>query len=146
MGIGVTVLQVGATWTARGVVSLSMSGDLNLLDDRTPGDKPALTLSGIQKGITAGEFATPAELLCALLSSYPGAVVDAKGTFIAASYDGRAVAFDSSTGKAEPVPGSGHSGQVSLSTQLAIARTHLFAGCRAGSFGWSGSRRQCWVR
>ncbi|KAH7100572.1 WD40 repeat-like protein [Auriculariales sp. MPI-PUGE-AT-0066] len=57
IGSGVSNQQVGAAWTARGVVSLSMSGDLNLLDDRTPGDKPALVLTGSQKGITAGAAA-----------------------------------------------------------------------------------------
>ncbi|KAH9855356.1 WD40 repeat-like protein [Lenzites betulinus] len=53
LGTGVNHQQVGNTWTEEdSIVSLSMSGDLNVFDKRV-GDKPARVLSGPQKAITA---------------------------------------------------------------------------------------------
>ncbi|KZV85264.1 WD40 repeat-like protein [Exidia glandulosa HHB12029] len=91
LGSGVDNQQVGATWTGKGIVSVNMAGDLTLLDEGS--SEPKLVLRGAQKSITAG------------------AVTSSSGTFIAGSYDGRVVRFESS-GKADVVPGPGHTGQV----------------------------------
>ena len=73
-------------------------------------------LAGLQKSITAGEmFSTFISFRA--YEFLEGAVVDSKGTFIAGSYEGRSVAFDSS-GKAEIIPGAGHTGQVSVLPSL----------------------------
>ncbi|KAI0631116.1 WD40 repeat-like protein [Trametes polyzona] len=53
LGSTVSHQQVGNTWTeGDNIVSLSMSGDLNVFDKRV-GDKPARVLHGPQKAITA---------------------------------------------------------------------------------------------
>ncbi|KAI0763094.1 WD40 repeat-like protein [Trametes elegans] len=53
LGSGVNHQQVGNTWTeGDSIVSLSISGDLNVFDKRV-GDKPARVLYGPQKSITA---------------------------------------------------------------------------------------------
>lgn len=47
-------IQVGATWTGKGIVSVNMAGDLTLLDEGST--EPKLVLRGAQKSITAGTF------------------------------------------------------------------------------------------
>ncbi|KAI8976703.1 WD40 repeat-like protein [Trametes punicea] len=70
LGTGVNHQQVGNTWTeCDSIVSLSMSGDLNVFDKRV-GDKPAHVLYGPQKAITA-------------------ALPEAQSTFIVGTADGR---------------------------------------------------------
>ncbi|KAI0716528.1 WD40 repeat-like protein [Earliella scabrosa] len=76
LGSGVNHQQVGNTWTAGdSIVSLSMSGDLNVFDKRV-GDKPARVLYGPQKAITSG-LKTPSSA----------------STFIVGTADGRVLSF-----------------------------------------------------
>ncbi|KAL1949187.1 hypothetical protein VTO73DRAFT_10993 [Trametes versicolor] len=59
LGSSVAHQQVGNTWTEEdSIVSLSMSGDLNIFDKRV-GDKPARVLNGPQKAVTAGLAGPP---------------------------------------------------------------------------------------
>ncbi|KAI0356078.1 WD40 repeat-like protein [Trametes cingulata] len=77
LGSGVNHQQVGNTWTeGDSIVSLSMSGDLNVFDKRV-GDKPAHVLYGPQKAITA-------------------ALPTASSTFIVGTADGRVLQHDDS--------------------------------------------------
>lgn len=79
LGSGVNHQQVGNTWTGGDdIVSLSMSGDLNIFDKRV-GDKPARVLNGPQKSITTAISA----------ASSPG-------TFFAGTADGRILAYSDS--------------------------------------------------
>ncbi|KAI0690233.1 WD40 repeat-like protein [Cerioporus squamosus] len=76
LGSGVNHQQVGNTWTAGdSIVSLSMSGDLNIFDKRV-GDKPARVLHGPQKAITAALKAP-----------------SSASTFIVGTADGRVLSF-----------------------------------------------------
>ncbi|RDX44431.1 WD40 repeat-like protein [Lentinus brumalis] len=76
LGSGVNHQQVGNTWTAGdSIISLSMSGDLNVFDKRV-GDKPARVLYGPQKSITAA-LKTPSSA----------------STFIVGTADGRVLSF-----------------------------------------------------
>ncbi|KAI0918644.1 hypothetical protein AcW1_009523 [Taiwanofungus camphoratus] len=91
LGSGVNHQQVGNAWTSGDdIVSLSMSGALNVFDKRI-GDKPARVLFGPQGSITAATSSKPK-------------------TFLAGTADGRILAFDSSYSYLE---GEGHSGLVS---------------------------------
>ncbi|KLO12889.1 WD40 repeat-like protein [Schizopora paradoxa] len=75
VGTGVPNQQVGNAWAEGGdIVSLSLSGVLNVFDQRE-GGKPSRTLHGPQKAITA-------------------ATVTSSGTFIAGTGDGRILAYD----------------------------------------------------
>ncbi|THH29175.1 hypothetical protein EUX98_g5012 [Antrodiella citrinella] len=93
LGTGVHNQQVGNTWTAGDdIVSLSMSGDLNIFDKRT-GDKPARILQGPTKSITSA-------------ISTSGST-----TFIAGASDGRIVSFSGS--EYSTIAGPGHASLVS---------------------------------
>ncbi|KAI0322912.1 WD40 repeat-like protein [Amylostereum chailletii] len=93
LGTGVDHQQVGNVWSAPDIiVSLSMSGDLNVFDQRS-GDKPVKVLYGPQKSVTA---ATPVS----------------SETFIVGTADGRLLSYDS-TGDAAYISGTGHSNFVS---------------------------------
>ncbi|PIL23440.1 hypothetical protein GSI_14751 [Ganoderma sinense ZZ0214-1] len=88
LGSGVNNQQVGNTWTAGdSIVSLSMSGDLNVFDKRV-GDKPARVLYGPQKAITSAIKAPSSD-----------------STFIVGTADGRALAH---TTEYEYVGGEAH--------------------------------------
>ncbi|KAI1787572.1 WD40 repeat-like protein [Ganoderma leucocontextum] len=88
LGSGVNHQQVGNTWTAcDSIVSLSMSGDLNIFDKRV-GDKPARVLYGPQKAITSAIKAPSAD-----------------STFIVGTADGRVLAH---TTEYEYVGGEAH--------------------------------------
>lgn len=94
LGSGVDHQQVGNTWTGGDdIVSLSISGDLNVFDKRV-GDKPSRILSGPQKSITA---AVP--------------VPSSPGTFLAGTADGRILSY-SDSGYVH-LEGQGHSALVS---------------------------------
>ncbi|KAF5310738.1 hypothetical protein D9619_007892 [Psilocybe cf. subviscida] len=94
LGSGVNHQQVGNTWTAdNNIVSLSMSGDLNIFDARTP-DKPVSILSAPQISVTAVAPSSPS-------------------TFIAGTTDGRVYSYDSATFASTSLSGEGHSNNVS---------------------------------
>ncbi|PCH35254.1 WD40 repeat-like protein [Wolfiporia cocos MD-104 SS10] len=90
--------QVGSTWTAGDdIVSLSMSGALNVFDRRV-GDKPARVLLGPQKSITAA------------------VALPSASTFLAGSADGRILSRTYSDAGAESyaqLEGEGHAALVS---------------------------------
>ncbi|KII87874.1 hypothetical protein PLICRDRAFT_42397 [Plicaturopsis crispa FD-325 SS-3] len=94
VGTAVSDQQVGNVWSgAEDIVSLSISGDLNIFDRRS-GDKPARIINGPQKAITA---AVPLD----------------KGTFLAGTADGRVLSFTAATGEASTLGGESHSNLVS---------------------------------
>ncbi|CCL99609.1 uncharacterized protein FIBRA_01627 [Fibroporia radiculosa] len=89
LGSGVDNQQVGNAWTASdNIVSLSMSGTLNIFDKRV-GDKPSTKLFGPQKSVTAA-LTLPST----------------SGTFLAGTADGRVLSYSDS--KYAPLEGSGH--------------------------------------
>ncbi|KAJ7689439.1 WD40 repeat-like protein [Mycena rosella] len=89
LGAGVNNQQVGNVWSREeDIVSLSLSGDLNVFDPRV-GDKPARVVTGAQKSITAVAAA-------------------GTGTFLAGTADGRVVEYSVASGTAAPVEGAGH--------------------------------------
>ncbi|GJE96547.1 WD40 repeat domain-containing protein [Phanerochaete sordida] len=97
LGKAVEQQQVGNAWTEGGdIVSLSLSGDLNVFDKRA-GDKPSRVLYGPSKAVTA---LTP---------------TSSSGTFIAGLADGRVLSFDTDYKYAE---GAGHKNLVSGATTL----------------------------
>ncbi|KAH9941649.1 WD40 repeat-like protein [Epithele typhae] len=78
LGPGVSNQQVGNTWTpGDDIVSLSMSGDLNLFDARAASAAPTRVLHAPQKAVTAGLRA-------------PGG----SATFVVGTADGRVLAHD----------------------------------------------------
>ncbi|TCD64690.1 WD40 repeat-like protein [Steccherinum ochraceum] len=90
---GVSYQQVGNTWTpGDDIVSLSISGDLNVFDKRA-GDKPARVLQAPTKAISS---AIPT----------PGS-----DTFVVGTNDGRVLSFSDS--EYSTVEGSGHASLVS---------------------------------
>ncbi|KAK7462716.1 WD40 repeat-like protein [Stygiomarasmius scandens] len=97
IGSGVNHQQVGGVWSGESdIVSLSLSGDLNIIDPRT-GDKPRRVIRAPQKAITA----------ISPLSS---------GTFIAGTADGRVLSYSTSSGESTLLDGDCHT---SLVTGLA---------------------------
>ncbi|KAJ7031946.1 WD40-repeat-containing domain protein [Mycena alexandri] len=89
LGAGVNNQQVGNVWNREAdIVSLSLSGDLNVFDARV-GDKPARVVTGPQKSITA-------------------LAPSGSGTFLAGTADGRVVEYSTASGEAAPVEGQGH--------------------------------------
>ncbi|KAF8221062.1 WD40 repeat-like protein [Tricholoma matsutake] len=100
LGTDVGHQQVGNTWSGeRDIVSLSLSGDLNVFDPRI-GDIPARILTATQKAIS----------VLAPTSSE---------TFLAGTATGRVLSF-SSTGESTSIQGEGHSNIV---TGIAVSRT-----------------------
>ncbi|TFL01445.1 WD40-repeat-containing domain protein [Pterulicium gracile] len=97
LGSGIHHQQVGAVWSGEAdIVSLSMSGDLNVFDKRVA-DKPGRVIKGPQKPITS----------TALPSS---------STFLAGTADGRVVAYSvagDELSEARHVAGDGHTNYVS---------------------------------
>ncbi|EGO03741.1 hypothetical protein SERLA73DRAFT_175361 [Serpula lacrymans var. lacrymans S7.3] len=86
--------QMGNTWSgAENLVSLSMSGDLNIFDRRV-GDKPSRILEGPQKAITAA------------------ATVSAS-TFLAGTADGRIISYEAASGDTKLISGQTHTSLVS---------------------------------
>jgi WD40 repeat protein len=85
VGSGVPNQQVGGVWSGiSDLVSLSMSGDLNIFDPRT-GDKPTRILQAPQKAVTAASSTS-------------------SSTFFAGSADGRVLSYDTdSTSPSEAV-------------------------------------------
>ncbi|KAJ7204799.1 WD40 repeat-like protein [Mycena pura] len=89
LGSGVNNQQVGNVWTREAdIVSLSLSGELNILDARV-GDKPPRVITGPQKSITA-------------------VAPSSAGTFLAGTADGRVVEYTTASGEAMSVLGPGH--------------------------------------
>jgi WD40 repeat protein len=104
MGTGVDHQQVGNTWVGpEGLVSLSMSGHLNVFDRRV-GDKPSRILYGPTKGITK-------------------AVQTSNGTLFVGDSSGRVTSF-TPNGDAQPLKGDGHAGPV---TGLAVGSSSIFS-------------------
>ncbi|CAK5280612.1 unnamed protein product [Mycena citricolor] len=93
LGAGVNNQQVGNVWSREtDIVSLSLSGDLNVFDSRA-GDKPGRVFTGPQKSIT-------------------GVAPSSNGTFLAGTADGRIVEYTTSSGETKAVHGQGHTGLV----------------------------------
>ncbi|RMZ75808.1 hypothetical protein DV738_g5269, partial [Chaetothyriales sp. CBS 135597] len=94
--------QVGVVWPSGRsdglIISLSLDGQLNYL--HTSSATPTRVVSGHQKSITA------------LTTSSTGSPSSAP-TLWTGSYDGRLSAWDTATGTAEPVDGSGHTNIIS---------------------------------
>lgn len=103
VGSGVSNQQVGGVWSGiNDLVSLSMSGDLNVFDPRT-GDKPTRVLQAPQKAITA---ASPTS----------------SSTFFAGSADGRVLSIDTnSTSPSDAVQLVGGTLHTSLVSGMATA-------------------------
>jgi len=102
VGSDVNSQQVGNTWVNEDIVSLSLSGDLNVFDRREK-SRPRQLLCGAQRGITA-------------------LAVAPSGTLYAGSYDGRVVSY--SDNGAESLKGDGHTSQV---TALAVSDKKVFS-------------------
>ncbi|KAL4079520.1 WD40-repeat-containing domain protein [Scleroderma citrinum] len=95
LGKGVPNQQVGCVWTTSDdLVSLSMSGDLNIFDKREGGPRPARVIQSPQKAITA-------------------AVRSPSDTFITGSADGRAFSYHTTSQHVRYVDGEGHTNLVS---------------------------------
>ncbi|KAF4618556.1 hypothetical protein D9613_010054 [Agrocybe pediades] len=93
VGSGVNHQQVGGTWSGESnLVSLSMSGDLNIFDSRT-GGKPARVLQAPQKSVTA----------IAPVSSE---------TFLGGTTDGRVYSYSSSAFESSALAGNNHTNNV----------------------------------
>ncbi|KAF8652390.1 hypothetical protein AX16_004418 [Volvariella volvacea WC 439] len=99
LGTGIDNQQVGNTWSSNhGIVSLSMSGNLNVFDPRVA-DKPARILEAAQKSITS---IAPA----------------VSGTLVVGTADGRVLSYTTDTGESNHAQGTGHG---SIVTDLAAS-------------------------
>ncbi|KAF8155889.1 WD40-repeat-containing domain protein [Crassisporium funariophilum] len=109
VGSGVNHQQMGNTWSGQNdLVSLSMSGDLNIFDPRTA-DKPARIFSAPQKSITA---ITPTS----------------SGTFLTGTADGRVYSHSASTQESESLEGECHSNNVTgLATSPSDGKVYSIA-------------------
>ncbi|KAH7887030.1 WD40-repeat-containing domain protein [Phlebopus sp. FC_14] len=98
LGTDISSQQVGNVWvTPDELASLSLSGDLNVFDKRTDGDKPARVIQGPQKSITAATRCT-------------------SGTFLTGTADGRIFSYStppSNSVSTTKVIGGGHTNLVS---------------------------------
>ena len=113
LGTGVDHQQMGNTWSGdKDIVSLSLSGDMNIFDQRV-GDKPARVL-----GVS---FFLPPGAQTALLTSFRQATqksitsIASSGTdtFLAGNADGRVLWFSPSSSESINLQGTGHSNLVS---------------------------------
>ncbi|KZT62503.1 WD40 repeat-like protein [Calocera cornea HHB12733] len=102
VGSDLSSQQVGNTWVKNDIVSLSLSGDLNVFDRRET-SRPRQIQYGAQRGITAFAAAP-------------------SGTLYAGAYDGRIVSY--SDNGAEAIKGDGHTSQV---TALAVSGNTIFS-------------------
>ncbi|GAA5904378.1 WD40 repeat domain-containing protein [Sporobolomyces salmoneus] len=84
--------QVGNVFVGDQLVSLSFSGDLNVLDPKS--STPVRVIKGHQHPLTALT------------------VSSSNDTFITGDSSGRLIATDSKTGEMKPISGTGHSGQI----------------------------------
>lgn len=84
--------QVGSIWVGDEVLSLSLSGELNILD--TESGKPKRVVRGHNKFITALAYDTD------------------KGNFYSGSYDALILQWAVSNGQAESMVGKGHTNQI----------------------------------
>ncbi|EPQ52202.1 WD40 repeat-like protein [Gloeophyllum trabeum ATCC 11539] len=93
VGTGVNHQQVGNVWAVPdSLVSLSMTGDLNVFDPRV-GDKPARIIRGATKAITS-------------------ALSTSSDTFLTGTAEGRLVQFSVANGEASYIAGDGHTNLV----------------------------------
>ncbi|KAJ6487813.1 WD40 repeat-like protein [Mycena sanguinolenta] len=105
LGAGVNNQQMGNVWSREtDIVSLSLSGDLNVFDSRVA-DKPARVVIGPQKTITA-------------------VAPSGSGTFLAGTADGRVVEYSTASGEAAAVGGEGHT---SIVVGLAASEGKVFS-------------------
>lgn len=113
--------QVGVVWPKRSdglIISLSLSGELNYLNTRSP--NPFKVISGHQKSITA-------------LTTTTESTSDV--TLWTGSYDGRLRAWNSSTGVADAIEGEGHTNIISGLAATKGSHPRLY------SVGWDDSLR-----
>lgn len=119
--------QVGVVWPAGRsdglVISLSLSGDLNYLESRSP--NPVKVVQGHQKNITAA------------CMSYVGDTQGRGPTLWTGSYDGRVCSWDVATGTGSTVQGAGHSNFVSGVTNTEDGR----GGSSVQTVGWDDTLR-----
>ncbi|KAF9077415.1 WD40-repeat-containing domain protein [Rhodocollybia butyracea] len=95
VGNGVSFQQVGNTWSGESdIISLSMSGDLNVFDHKV-GGKPSRVLQGPQKPITT-------------LAPVP----TSSGTFLAGTADGRVLSYSETSGESTHLQGVNHTSMV----------------------------------
>ena len=115
MGTGVEHQQVGNTWSGESdLVSLSMSGDLNIFDPRT-GDKPVRVLS-----VSCQYPAFFVDQLKATFLQAPQKPINtitatsgSLSTFLTGSADGRVYSYSESTKNSTLLKGVAHSNNVS---------------------------------
>lgn len=96
IGTGVPYQQVGVVWPNRSdgtIISLSLSGDLNYLNEKE--DKPYKVVSGHQKSITSM------------------GVAEGGKTLFTGSYEGRVCSWDVASGLATQLSGESHTNQIS---------------------------------
>lgn len=110
--------QMGVVWPSGRsdglVISVDLEGNLNYLVDGTP--KPTRVVRGHQKNITAAGISG--------------------STFVTGSYEGRVLAWDTSTGLADKVEGDSHSNYVAgFSTSPSKGEADMF------SVGWDDTLR-----
>ncbi|KAH8832504.1 WD40-repeat-containing domain protein [Flagelloscypha sp. PMI_526] len=93
VGSDVNSQQVGNAWAETGIVSLSLSGALNVFDPRQS-QAATSTITAPQKSITVG-------------------AVTESGTFIAGTADGRVYSIDANAGSSSLISGNAHTNFVS---------------------------------
>ncbi|KAG6888548.1 hypothetical protein C0995_007420 [Termitomyces sp. Mi166 len=93
LGTGVDHQQLGNAWSERNIVSLSLSGSLNVFDPRN-GGAPSRILNAPQKAVTS-------------LSP------TSSTTFLGGTADGRVLSYSPGNGQSELVAGASHSNLVS---------------------------------
>lgn len=114
--INVADQQVGVVWPNRAdgtIISLSLSGDLNYLNDKSA--KPTKIISGHSKNITALAVSSP----------------DSQPTLWTGDYEGRLCSWDIAKGTAERVEGDGHTNIIS-----GLVATPTSKNAQVYSVGW----------
>jgi len=115
LGTGVGHQQVGNTWSGdKDIVSLSLSGDMNVFDQRV-GYKPARVLSVslcFQQGAQAA-LLTSSPVRQATQKSITSLASSGTDTFLAGNADGRVLWFSPSSSESVNLHGTGHSNLVS---------------------------------
>lgn len=114
--INISDQQVGVVWPNRAdgtIISLSLSGDLNYLNENSA--KPTKVISGHSKNITALAVSS----------------ADSQPTLWTGDYEGRLCSWDIAKGTAERVEGDGHTNIIS-----GLAATSKAANAQVFSVGW----------
>ncbi|KAK5083822.1 WD40 repeat-like protein [Lithohypha guttulata] len=114
--INIADQQVGVVWPSRAdgtIISLSLSGDLNYLNENSA--KPTKIISGHSKNITALSVSS----------------LDSQPTLWTGDYEGRLCAWDIAKGSAETIEGDGHTNIIS-----GLAATTKSSNAQIYSVGW----------